>query len=76
MDHWLTSRYADEVLPGGFVHLDVPVPDVVLVPPQRHVPVRHALKQHQSLAIPATLWRQAQRHACKIFFKNYQEYRK
>ena len=69
MDLWLTSRDADEVLAGGFVHLDVPVPDVVLVPPERHVPVGEALKQHQGLAIPPTLRRQTQRHACKIILQ-------
>ena len=65
MDHWLTSRYADEVLPGGFVHLDVSVPDVVLVSPESHVPVSNTLQQHQSLAITSALRRQAQRHAWK-----------
>lgn len=69
MDLWLTSRDADEVLAGGFVHLDVPVPDVVLVPPERHVPVGEALKQDQGLAIPPTLRRQTQRHAYKIILQ-------
>ena len=69
---WLTSCDADEVLPGGFVHLDVPVADVVLVPPERHIPVGHALQQHQSLAITPALRRQAQRHAWKyMLHKKY-----
>ena len=52
----LTSSHVDEVLPRGFVHLDVSVANVMLVSPERHVPVGDSLKQHHGLAIPPSLW--------------------
>lgn len=52
----LTSSYVNEVLSSGFVHLDVSVADVMLVPPESHITMRNVLKQHQGLAIPPSLW--------------------
>ena len=52
----LTSSHVDEVLPRGFVHLDVSVANVMLVSPERHVPVGDSLKQYHCLAIPPSLW--------------------
>ena len=62
IDNWfallgiVTSSHVDEVLPRGFVHLDVSVANVMLVSPERHVPVGDSLKQYHGLAIPPSLW--------------------
>ena len=59
-----TSGDVDEVLAGCFVDLYVAGADVVLVPPERHVAVGGSLEQHERLAVPPPLRRQAERHAC------------
>ena len=57
---YFTSGNADEVLPGGFVDLDVPVADVVLVAPDGHVTVVRVLEQDQGLAVASALIAQTQ----------------
>ena len=59
-----TSGDVDEVLARCLVDLDVAGADVVLVPPERHVAVGGRLEQHQRLAVPPPLRRQAERHPC------------
>ena len=65
----LTARDPDEVLSRCLVHLDVPVADVVLVPPEGHVAVGGALEQDQGLAVATALGGEAQRHAAPAKIK-------
>ena len=59
----LTAGDVDEVIPGGFVDLDVAGADVVLVAFEGHVAVFFGNESHESLAVPASLGAQAQRNA-------------
>ena len=59
----ITASDVDEVLPGGFVDLYVSVPDVMLVPLERHLAVGGVLEEHERLAVAPALRAQAEGHA-------------
>lgn len=59
----LTHCDAEEVVAAGPIHLDVTGAHEVLVPRQRQVPLLARLELYESLAVAATLSRQAQADA-------------
>ncbi len=59
----LTSSNIDKIFAGSFVHFNVSLAQVMLVLPQRHIPVFFAFKTYQSFTIPPALLTETQRYA-------------
>lgn len=62
----LTASDVDEVVPGGFVDLNVAGSDVVLVAFEGHIAVFFGNESHESLAVPTSLGAQTQRNASPV----------